>query len=103
MNYNIELLQSAWSQIVADQIEENKDKALRRQKEKEQKEMLEMPKVKTLQDIINDFVKNIDLLNDGQLEAVSHIVETEIMERAFARNPKRIVPPNGDSVGGDNV
>ena len=74
------VLKSAWSQIVADQIEENRDKALRRQKE--------MPKVKTLQDIINDFVKNIDLLDDGQLEAVSHIVETEIMERAFARNPK---------------
>ena len=74
------VLKSAWSQIVADQIEENRDKALRRQKE--------MPKVKTLQDIINDFVKNIDLMDDGQLEAVSHIVETEIMERAFARNPK---------------
>jgi hypothetical protein len=79
------VLKSAWSQIVADQIEENRDKALRRQKEREQKEM---PKVKTLQDIINDFVKNIDLMDDGQLEAVSHIVETEIMERAFARNPK---------------
>jgi hypothetical protein len=26
------VLKSAWSQIVADQIEENKDKALRRQK-----------------------------------------------------------------------
>jgi hypothetical protein len=64
---------------------EHRDKALRRQKEREQKEM---PKVKTLQDIINDFVKNIDLMDDGQLEAVSHIVETEIMERAFARNPK---------------
>jgi hypothetical protein len=47
-----------------------------------------MPKVKTLQDIINDFVKNIDLMDDGQLEAVSHIVETEIMERAFTKNPK---------------
>ena len=81
----MDVLKSAWSQIVADQIEENRDKALRRQKEKEQKEM---PKVKTLQDIINDFVKNIDLMDDGQLEAVSHIVETEIMERAFARNPK---------------
>ena len=79
------VLKSAWSQIVADQIEENRDKALRRQKEREQKEM---PKVKTLQDIINDFVKNIGLMDDGQLEAVSHIVETEIMERAFARNPK---------------
>ena len=79
------VLKSAWSQIVADQMEENRDKALRRQKEREQKEM---PKVKTLQDIINDFVKNIDLMDDGQLEAVSHIVETEIMERAFARNPK---------------
>ena len=76
----MDVLKSAWSQIVADQIEENRDKALRRQKE--------MPKVKTLQDIINDFVKNIDLMDDGQLEAVSHIVETEIMERAFARNPK---------------
>ena len=76
----MDVLKSAWSQIVADQIEENRDKALRRQKE--------MPKVKTLQDIINDFVKNIDLLDDGQLEAVSHIVETEIMERAFARDPK---------------
>ena len=81
----MDVLKSAWSQIVADQIEENRDKALRRQKEREQKEM---PKVKTLQDIINDFVKNIDLMDDGQLEAVSHIVETEIMERAFARNPK---------------
>jgi len=80
MNYNTNFLQSAWSKIQADQIEENRDKALRRQKE--------MPKVKTLQDIINDFVKNIDLMDDGQLEAVSHIVETEIMERAFARNPK---------------
>jgi hypothetical protein len=79
------VLKSAWSQIVADQIEENRDKALRRQKEREQKEM---PKVKTLQDIINDFVKNIDLMDDGQLEAVSHIVETEIMERAFTKNPK---------------
>jgi hypothetical protein len=81
----MDVLKSAWSQIVADQMEENRDKALRRQKEREQKEM---PKVKTLQDIINDFVKNIDLMDDGQLEAVSHIVETEIMERAFARNPK---------------
>ena len=85
MNYNTNFLQSAWSKIQADQIEENRDKALRRQKEKEQKEM---PKVKTLQDIINDFVKNIDLMDDGQLEAVSHIVETEIMERAFTKNPK---------------
>jgi hypothetical protein len=47
-----------------------------------------MGTVKTLQDVITDFVKNIDLLDDGQLEAVSHIIETEIMERAFARNPK---------------
>jgi hypothetical protein len=81
----MDVLKSAWSKIVTDQMEENRDKALRRQKEREQKEM---PKVKTLQDIINDFVKNIDLMDDGQLEAVSHIVETEIMERAFARNPK---------------
>ena len=81
----MDVLKSAWSKIQTDQMEENRDKALRRQKEREQKEM---PKVKTLQDIINDFVKNIDLMDDGQLEAVSHIVETEIMERAFARNPK---------------
>ena len=47
-----------------------------------------MATVKTLQDVITDFVKNIDLLDDGQLEAVSNIIETEIMERAFARNPK---------------
>jgi hypothetical protein len=81
----MDVLKSAWSKIQTDQMEENRDKALRRQKEREQKEM---PKVKTLQDIINDLVKNIDLMDDGQLEAVSHIVETEIMERAFARNPK---------------
>ena len=81
----MDVLKSAWSKIQTDQMEENRDKALRRQKEREQKEM---PKVKTLQDIINDFVKNIDLMDDGQLEAVSHIVETEIMERAFTKNPK---------------
>ena len=86
----MDVLKSAWSKIQTDKMEENRDKALRRQKEREQKEreQKEMPKVKTLQDIINDFVKNIDLMDDGQLEAVSHIVETEIMERAFARNPK---------------
>ena len=69
---------SAWSQIVADQIEENKDKALRRQKEKEQKEM---EKVKTLQDIINDFVKNIDLMDIAQLEAIEHVISVELRER----------------------
>lgn len=47
-----------------------------------------MPKVKTLQDIITDFVKNIDLIDDDQLAAVSHLIEIEIMERDFARNPK---------------
>jgi len=64
---------SAWSQIVADQIEENKDKALRRQKE--------MEKVKTLQDIINDFVKNIDLMHIAQLEAIEHVISVQIRER----------------------
>ena len=46
--------------------------------------------VKTLQDVINDFVKNLDLIDDQQLEAVSHLIEIEIMERAFARDPKMV-------------
>jgi sigma54-dependent transcription regulator len=67
------VLKSAWSQIVADQMEENRDKALRRQKE--------MEKVKTLQDIINDFVKNIDLMDIAQLEAIEHVISVELRER----------------------
>lgn len=43
---------------------------------------------RTLQDIINDFVKNLDLIDEQQLEAVSHLIEIQIMERAFARDPK---------------
>ena len=47
-----------------------------------------MNKIKTLQDIITDFVKNIDLVSRDQLEAIGHLIEIELLEREEAANPQ---------------
>ena len=45
--------------------------------------------MKSLQDIINDFLKNMDLIEEEQLEAIAHLIEIELMERDIAKNPQR--------------
>jgi hypothetical protein len=45
-----------------------------------------MTKIRNLQDIVTDFLKNIDLLQDDQLASIIHVLEVEIMEREYAKN-----------------
>jgi len=43
--------------------------------------------MRDLQTIINDFVKNLDLMDRQVLEAVSHLIEVEIIEREYREDP----------------
>ena len=43
---------------------------------------------KTLQDVINNFLDNIDRFDDMQLEAIAHLIEVELQERDYMRNPQ---------------
>lgn len=43
--------------------------------------------MRDLQTIVNDFVKNLDLVETDILEAVSHLIEVEIIERQMRDNP----------------
>jgi len=43
---------------------------------------------KDLQTIINDFLNNIDQLEDDILEAIAHLVEVELRERDYMSNPQ---------------
>jgi len=45
-------------------------------------------KTKDLGSIINDFLNNIDQYEDDVLEAIAHLVEVELKERDFVRNPQ---------------
>jgi hypothetical protein len=74
----MDVLKSAWSQIVADQMEENRDKALRRQKVPNPSRQVERLLVETnLRLLLN----NLDLIDTKRLEAIEHVISVELRER----------------------
>jgi hypothetical protein len=73
----MDVLKSAWSQIVADQIEENRDKALRRQKVPNPSRQVERLLVETNLRLLN----NLDLIDTKRLEAIEHVISVELRER----------------------
>ena len=44
--------------------------------------------MKTLQSVVNDFLDNIDILEDEVLKAIIHVLEVELRERDFMSNPQ---------------
>ena len=47
-----------------------------------------------LQSIINDFLNNMNAYEDNILEAIAHLIEVELKERDFLKNPQNF--PGGD-------
>ena len=45
-------------------------------------------KTKDLQTIINDFLNNMDRYEDHILWSLAHLIEVELKERDFIRNPQ---------------
>ena len=44
-------------------------------------------KLKSPQIILNDFLNALDLYDDEQLESIIHVINAELMERAYMENP----------------
>jgi hypothetical protein len=44
-------------------------------------------KLKSTEIILNDFLNALDLYDDEQLESIIHVINTELMERAYMENP----------------
>jgi len=80
------VLKSAWSQIVADQIEENRDKALRRQKvSNPPRAEVKVEKERGLKEHVETnlrlLLNNLDLIDTKRLEAIEHVISVELRER----------------------
>jgi hypothetical protein len=52
--------------------------------------------MKTLQSVINDFLDNIDQYDDDVLEALSHLIDVELMERDYLANPQNFKREDDD-------
>ncbi len=52
--------------------------------------------MKTLQSVINDFLDNIDQYDDDVLEALSHLIDVELMERDYLNNPQNFKREDDD-------
>ena len=51
-------------------------------------------KTKDLQTVVSKFLDNMDQLEDHILWAIAHLIEVEMKERDFIRNPQNF--PGGD-------
>ncbi len=47
-----------------------------------------------LQSAVNDFLNNMNRLEDNILEAIAHLIEVELKERDFLNNPQNF--PGGE-------
>jgi hypothetical protein len=43
-----------------------------------------------LQSIINDFLNNMNAYEDNILEAIAHLIDVELKERDFLKNPQNL-------------
>jgi len=50
-----------------------------------------------LQTIINDFLNNMDMYEDHILFSIAHLIDVELKERDFIRNPQNF------QIGDDDV
>jgi len=87
------VLKSAWSKVSANQIKENKDKALKRQKThsshlKPWTEVVvknQVEKERGLKEHVETnlrlLLNNLDLIDTKRLEAIEHVISVELRER----------------------
>lgn len=74
-------LKSAWSKIVADQIEENRDKVLRRQKVPNPPRAEVKVEKEHVETNLRLLLNNLDLIDTKRLEAIEHVISVELRER----------------------